>query len=43
MGMISSCPLIITGIEQMIVLLICSSSLVSVKPNFELEQDITQE
>jgi hypothetical protein len=43
MGTISSCPFIITGIEQMIVLLICSSSMVSVKRNFELEQDMTQE
>jgi hypothetical protein len=42
-GIISFCPLMITGTEQTIFLFICSSLLVSVKPKFELEHDITHE
>lgn len=43
MGNISSCPLISTGIEQMMFLSVCSSSFVSVKPKVEFGQDITHE
>ncbi len=42
-GAISFWPLIIIGTEQIIFLFICSSSVISFKPKFELKQEITHE
>jgi hypothetical protein len=42
-GMISSGPFIIIGTEQIRFPFVCSSSLDSVKPRVEFEQDITHE